>query len=355
MKKILLFIFCMNAIAGLASDSLFEYILIPQQAKLKTDASITLQLLKYSAGQNRYVADLENGMMVDKWLINGSIGVNTSSAQYGTLEGFNNFSSIKYHTPKEKPKENKVRISCEFKEGGKKYILFAEIEIDEFSNAFCIDPMNIDVGGTGMKQGACFYMERQDFKGTRNNAVNSLEKAPHYSNLTPAQKLQIAQLKAQQKMVNQSADAMDWMKNMSTGTAVFNTSCNTLIISISEPNSAEHKAISVIVPARKPGVYYTAYDKCLITCSGGTGCMGGAQGYISQYCKRNNQGECEPVVIPAVIRIESYGKEGELVTGYFTGKTGKVICEEIPQLHSIYGYFSVVRQPDIKVECSGEK
>jgi hypothetical protein len=247
-----------------------------------------------------------------------------------------------------------IRISCEFKDGGKKNILFAYIEIEEFSNAFCIDAMNIDVGIEGMKKGECFYLDRLDFKNTRSSSLNTLEKASKYSNLTPAQQLQLDQLKAQQKMQNKTAENMDWMRNASTGTAVFNTTCNTLFISITEPGTSNIKAISIIVPARSAGVYYTAYDKCMITCTGGpAACAPGiaGQGYISQYCKKQEEGECEPVVIPAVIRIESYGKEGELVTGYFTGKTGKVICEEIPQIHSIYGYFSVIRQPDVKAEC----
>jgi hypothetical protein len=96
MKKIFIFLVCLNAITAYAGDSLFQYILIPQQAKLKTGASLTLQLLRYNQAQNRYVADLENGMMVEKWQINGKTG----QPAYGTLEGFQNFASIKYHAPK---------------------------------------------------------------------------------------------------------------------------------------------------------------------------------------------------------------------------------------------------------------
>jgi hypothetical protein len=87
MKKIFMLLSCLLSLqAASASDSLFQYILVPQQAKLKTQSSITFQLLKFSETQNRYTADLENGMTVEKWLINGKTSADNSSD--GWFEGF---------------------------------------------------------------------------------------------------------------------------------------------------------------------------------------------------------------------------------------------------------------------------
>lgn len=360
MKKIFVFLLCLAGLkAFAANDSLFQYILVPQQATIKTGASLTFQLLKYNETAGRYNADLENGMKVEKWLINGKPSQDHSAE--GWFEGFSNFFKIKYHAPAEKPKDKIIRVSCEFlDESRRKNILFAYIEIEEFSNGFCIDPMNVDVGQTSAFKKQCFYIERNDFKTTRENMGNTLEKASTYGGLSAQQKLQIEQLKAQQKMVNKSAENMDWVKTASNGTAVYNKACQTLYISIGETTLQYSSAISIIVPGNKPGTYYTAFDKCLLTCGGGKPlcplAVGpAAQGYISQYCKKNETGACEPVVIPCVIHIEALGKEGQLVIGYFSGKTGKVLCDEIPEIHSIYGYFSVIRQPDIDVPCDTNK
>jgi hypothetical protein len=361
MKRILLLsAIILGVFIARASDSLFRYILIPNQAKLKTGGSLTLQLLKYDDVANKYALNIANPVMVSSWLINGTIGVTSSGSAFGRLEGIPNNSTIKYYAPAEKPKDNTIRVSCEFSEKGQKNILLAYIEIDNFSSAFCIDPMNVDIGVPGMKKSECFYIDRKDISATRQNMSNTLEKASHYSTLTPEQKLQIEQLKGQQKMLNKSADNLEWVKTSSNGTAVYNSSCQTFFISIGETKFEFPSAMSLIIPGNKPGIYFTAYDKCMITCGGGKPvcplAVGpGSQGYISQYCKRNETGECEPIVIPCIIHIESVGKEGELVTGYFTGKTGKVLCDEIPEIHSIYGYFSVVRQPDINAPCNTNK
>ena len=354
-KTSILFAFTILMFSAFASDSVSHYMLVPQQLKLKTGRSITFQLLQYDASLRKYVYDVDHPVTVSKWLINGSVAVGAPESIYGKLEGNPAEDEVKYYAPKQIPKEKTVRISCEFMSGKEKDILFAYIDIEDFGNGFCIDP---HAGKEDQRKTECFNLDRVDFKNVREN--NMLDKVSQYKNLTPEQKLKIEELKGRPKLANSAADNHDWAKNSSTGTAVFNTTCNTVYISISDPDitGTGFKAFTLMIPGGTTGNYYTTYDKCIISCSGGKpdcGYITGPQTYISQYCTGPNGNCTDKIAIPAMIHIETFGKQGELITGYFIGQIGKAICQPTPEIHNIYGFFSVVRQPDVHAPCTQNK